>query len=176
MEYAIIAFLCFALFHLVYESIIAPSLRLKYSFDLFKARDAVRLLKMEHGDQLDGKHYEYLQDSINILLKSLHNLDATILVAAMHEINNDKALQARIEERMKIFDDCKLPEANAIRKKTLLIANNVLLVNNGGWIIYLIPIFIVALFYKTITNYVKEIYSLSERDFNRITPDKNFAH
>ena len=175
MATAFIIFLALAILHLIYESIIAPSLRLKLSFDLFKLRDDARSLIIKNEKQLDGHHFEYLQDSINILLKSLHNFDIILLALAMIEINKNTALKERIDKRIKTFDDCKLPEAMEIRKKTFDVADKALLINNGGWFVYLIPIVLAIVFYKTVTVYVKEIYSLSESDFNKVSPEKAFC-
>lgn len=174
MEYAIIVFLAFAVFHLVYESIIAPSIRLKLSFELFKVRDEARFLKIQHGNQFECKHFDYLQDTINILLKSLHSFDVIALTQAQNAIKHDKALQEHVQKRKIIFDDCKMPEAIAIRKETLNIAAKIILVNNGAWFVYLIPIGIVAMIYKSLSDSVKEVFSLSEGDFNKVSPDRHY--
>ncbi len=173
MEYLIIIFLVFAIFHFIYESIIAPSIRLKLSFELFKVRDDVRFLKMQHGNKFDCKHFDYLQDTINILLKSLHNFDVVALTLAQNAIKNDKALLDHVQKRKMIFDDCKMPEAVSVRKETLDIAAKIILVNNGAWLVYLIPIGIVMMFYKSLSDSVKEVFSLSEGDFNKVSPDNH---
>lgn len=172
MEYMIIIFLALAIFHLIYESIIAPSIRAKLSFELFAARDEARLLKIQHADKLECKHFEYLQSSINILLKSLHNFDVITLIMAMNAIKHDKDLQEHIKKRLAIFEDCTMPDAIAIRKKTLAIASKIIVVNNGAWLIYLIPIFIGIAFYNATLESIKEVFSLSEKDFHKVAPDR----
>jgi hypothetical protein len=176
MEQAIILFIFFAILHLVYESIIAPSLRLKLRYELFKLRDRVRSLKIIHGHQFSDVHFSYLEDSINTLLQSLQNFDAITLAIATIAISKDKELQRRAETRAKILDGCAIKEAVGIRIATIAIANKALRVNNGGWFIYLLPLLMVLMFYKTITSSVKKLFSLSERDFNKVTPTRQFAH
>jgi hypothetical protein len=61
--------------HFIYESIVAPSLRLKIRYDLFALRDELRFLKIKRGSSLDDKHYVYLQDSINTMISHLARYD-----------------------------------------------------------------------------------------------------
>lgn len=170
MDFLIIFIIFFASLHFVYEGIVAPSFRMKLNFELFRLRDNLRSLKISHRDELDDKHYYYLQDSINALIRLLPKLDITTLSHVRRLVEQDPKLKARAMERSMILDDCKLQEAREIRKKTLKIAYKVLLVSAGAWFIYLIPILLVYLCYKAISDSIKTLVSLSDSDFDRVIP------
>ena len=65
MTTTILVLLALAVFHFVYESILAPSLRLSLRFRLFALRDEARQLKIECVDSLNDAHCVFLQASIN---------------------------------------------------------------------------------------------------------------
>ncbi|MGH8330614.1 MAG: hypothetical protein ACRER3_22985, partial [Pseudomonas fluorescens] len=65
MTYAVLSFMFLAFVHFVFESILAPSFRLKLRFEIFALRDELRLLKIECESSLHDKHFEYLQSSLN---------------------------------------------------------------------------------------------------------------
>jgi len=52
MEIAIIVLAGLAVYHFVYEGILAPSFRLKLRFELFELRDELRKLKISHAEDL----------------------------------------------------------------------------------------------------------------------------
>lgn len=148
MTYFFFAVACIALCHFVYESILAPSIRLELRFELFKLRDEVRLLKIKNlsstarePEFVDG-HYGYLQDSINSLICILYRYDLAAIWTIADQINRDQALRQRVEARARLLDDCELPVVLSIRKRQLNIAVKALAVNSGPMLLLLLtPVF-----------------------------------
>lgn len=144
MTYFIFAMVCAALCHFVYESIMAPSLRLELRFELFKLRDEVRLLKIDNllvnagGPEFVDKHYGYLQDSINSLLCILHRYDLAAIWTITDQISRDEALRQRVEARARLLEDCELPAVLSVRKRQLDIAAKALAVNSGPMLLLLL--------------------------------------
>jgi hypothetical protein len=126
----------------VYESILAPSERLKLRFELFELRDRLRALKVEHSEYLEDRHFHYLQDSLNSLICLLGRFDLATLSRIEVEIQRDPALRRRSEIRAAILDDCQFDELRAIRKTSVRIAAKALLINSGGWFVSIVPIFV----------------------------------
>ena len=170
LTYIVIAFIAMAFLHFIYEGIIAPSNRLKIRLELFRMRDKLRFLKIQHGNELDDKHYHHLQDSLNTLIRCLSSFDLITLVRVIHEIERDKDVKARLEARMKILDDCAIQDARAIREQSLKLARRALRVNSGAWGFYIVPVAIAFACYEKIKDYAKQSISLPEPDLKKITP------
>ena len=158
------------LVHFVYESILAPSLRLEIRFELFKLRDELRFIKINLGNELDDKHYHFLQDSINTLIRNLYRFDLAIVTKAMIEVKRDKDLKKRVQERSLFLDDCTVAEARRIRNESINLAFRALRVNSGGWAVYFIPVIATIVCYKYALAAGKALISMSEPDFRKVTP------
>ena len=145
MTYFIFGMVCAALCHFVYESILAPSLRLELRFELFKLRDEVRFLKMNNlsskaasEPEFVDEHYGYLQDSINSLLCILHRYDLAAIWTITDQISRDEALRQRVEARARLLEDCELPAVLSVRKRQINIAAKALAVNSGPMLLLLL--------------------------------------
>jgi hypothetical protein len=159
-----------AFMHFISESIIAPSLRLKLRFELFALRDELRLLKIECDRHLDDKHFDYLQGSLNTLIRVLHWIDMTTLAAVERELRTNPQIREQIEARNKVLDDCDIPEARQIRYRSLQVAAKAFAVNGGGWAIYPLPLLLPFVGHSKIKRAIKASLSLSELDLNKVAP------
>ena len=178
MERFLFLLLVVALYHFVYESILAPSIRLKLRFELFVLRDRVRALKIENFDSFKDKHFNYLQDSINNLIALLARFDCATLARIETAMKRQTGLKKRAEERSRILDDCDLDEAKAIRYASLRLASTALAVNSGGWLIYIIPpLAIVAAWFglsryvSTFKRRIKAVVAIPHFDMNKVAPE-----
>jgi hypothetical protein len=158
-------------FHFVYESTLAPSFRLQLRFELFRMRDELRNLKMRRND-LDDKHFLYLQDSINTLIANLVRFDAATLTRIDLELQRDSELRARTEARCKVMDDCAVAEARRIRRKCNIVGVKALAVNSGGWGGYILPGVFLLVGLSELKRGIKAALSIPEKDFARVAlPD-----
>jgi len=172
MTYLIFTFGALVLLHFVYEGIIAPSLRLNLRFRLFQLRDELRMLKIRHGSDFDDKHFHYLQDGVNNLLSGLPRIDITLLVRVMNEIASDKQLKQRMDARAKILDDCKLDDARRLRKQSIEIVERALTINSGAWVLYVLPIALAAVCYKSTIKTLRSLTALSQSDFAKVVDEQ----
>jgi hypothetical protein len=156
-------------FHFVYESTLAPSFRLQLRFELFRLRDELRNLKMTRND-LDDKHFCYLQDSINTLIANLVRFDAATLTRIDLELQRDSELRERSEARCKVMDDCAVAEARLIRRKCNIVGVKALAVNSGGWGGYILPGVFVLVGFSELKRRIKAALSIPEKDFARAAP------
>jgi hypothetical protein len=173
MSYLIIGLIFLAVMHFIYESIVAPSLRLRVRFELFSLRDELRALKVEHGDRLDDKHFNYLQDSINSIIFILPRIEIFTLAHIRQSVGKDARLNARLTERQKILDDCDIPEMGNIRKRSIDLSIDALGINSGMWVVYILPPMALGAIRKSIARWIKAFISLSEPDLQKIAPNHN---
>jgi hypothetical protein len=162
MSYFIFGLVCAALCHFVYESILAPSLRLELRFELFKLRDEVRFLKMNNlsssaasEPEFVDEHYGYLQDSINALLSVLYRYDIAAIWTITDRINRDEALRQRVEARARLLDACELPAVRSLRQRQLDIAARALAVNSGPMLLLLLAPTLVLRGYKAVRGKIR---------------------
>lgn len=138
MSYLIATLAVVALLSFVYESILAPSLRLTMRFELFALRDDLRRLKIVGG--VSDRHFQYLQDSINTLISVLHRFDLAAITGIERELQRNVMLRQYVAARSRVLEDCRSPAAAEIYRRTLRIAVRALLVNSGAWVIYVGPV------------------------------------
>ena len=169
MDYVIIAFVTLAFAHFVYEAIVAPSIRLKKRFELFRLRDELRIIKVRQGAKLNDKHYNFLQNSINALIRNLSAFDFSTMVRAHWDLLHDKELAKRIDAHAKILDDCSIDAVKEIRRNSIRTARDAFVVNTGGWAVYVVPVVVLLSCLSAIKNGVKQLLSMSEPEFERVS-------
>lgn len=175
MAYLLIVLAAFAILHFTYESIIAPSLRLRLRYRLFALRDQIRNLKIGCGDALADRYFHYLQDSINGMISVLYQFDIAALVHVHRELKTNPDLRKRAEIRANILDDCPIPEARAIRYESCKIAAYAIAVNNGVWALFIAPFAAAHLGASAVKKLIRQTISLSESDIHRAIPPSSVA-
>jgi hypothetical protein len=161
-----------AMYHLVVESIIAPSLRDAFRYRLFAGRDRLRALRMENAPGLDEETFKVMESVINNSITLLGRLDVITAYEYERELRRQPALQKRLERRKEIVRACKNPAVVSIMEdlhKTVMLA---VVVNMAGWLIYLIPI---ALIWHAFDR-VKAILMVPESEIGRVLPDGALAN
>lgn len=181
MYICLVILIAAAIFHFVYESIIAPSLRLELRFELFRLRDEVRLLKIEslraegETSEFMERHFHELQDSINSLICLLFRFDLMTVCAISEEIGRDAELKRRVEARSQILDDCVLPEVLAIRGKQFRIAMKALAVNSGPMLVWLALPALFLVSYQAIRDKIKNSLTVPGADLKRLLSDESLT-
>jgi hypothetical protein len=175
MVYFVAAFLLLSVFHFLYQSTLAPSLRLGLRFRLFALRDRTRELKIKNGELLSDNHFRCLQDSINGLICVLDRIGIVALTCIDRELKRDIELRKRAEARARTLDDCTLPEMRTIRDETMDIAASAVAVNNGAWFIYLLPLLVAYACVSKVKGLLRQLLCLSESDIRRAVPAISIA-
>jgi hypothetical protein len=175
MEYIILIFVLLAMLHFWYEAIIAPSERLRVRFRLFELRDEARRLKISYGNKLEDRHFHYLQEAINGLIRNVEHIDLGLLVSVKKKTLTDKQFKARVEANAKILEDCNVPEAVEIRKKAHKLIAQSLTINSGGWMFYIIPVALAALCYSMTAKLIRFICAMPEPELDKFVKRKAAA-
>jgi hypothetical protein len=154
-----------AAFHVIYEMILAPSFRHILRFRLFAIRDRLRMLKFEHGHQLDAEVFGYVDESVTWQMNNQHRMNLSLLID-LPKIAEE--LRKDVDERLALMSRCQLPEFVQIRRdasKALMMA---FVTNFGAWFIYIIPIALLVGCYDMIKEVVKKLLVMPERDLNKV--------
>ena len=116
MAIMLVLFLLLAVLHLVYESIILPSLRLSLRFKMFRLRDRLRVLAREQGDKLSPGVYRSVQSSINGTIQLLYRLDLATACEILKIMQKDPGLQRRIQKRIEEIQSCPIEAIQDLRR------------------------------------------------------------
>lgn len=165
-----------AIFHFWWDGIIAPSVRLEMRYELFKMRDSLRRLKIDHGEQVNDELFDVLQHMLNNELAFLHRATFGNLYFAYKRYGDKEDLKLGFEKFTKLVEESHLDEVKAIAHRSSLIVVCALIVNSGGWLVYVVPILLLAISYKTIQVLAtKLLIGLTYKEVRTLFPDPNHA-
>ena len=168
---SILVFLLLALcaWHLIYEGIVAPTIRIKLRNMLFSIRDDLRRVAIDGIREQDKAAFAFLQDGINAFLNRLPGLTFDLLRRLNHEFSNNESLKGEIEEREKIISNAR-PEFRKIFADTNSVIKVAVIVNSGGWFVYLIPIAVAATSVSWLKRVASEMIVAPAREADRLLP------
>jgi hypothetical protein len=169
MAIAIIVLGILSLYHFVYDSIMVPTLRLQYRYNLFALRDDLRRLKIEKDDLIDNDLFESLNNSINSTIIHLPNLNLASLIEARRFFGKNEKIEKELVRRVEMINNCDIPEIKEIRDSLNLNFTKVFLINMGSWVLYLLPIVICLLFILFILRSVRRLINGVKGDIQKIT-------
>lgn len=140
MEILFIIVCLTALFHYVYESAIAPSIRFALRLELFELRDQLRSIEQEEGD--NPKNREAIDTVETLICNTINRLDKITFFSqldARRVYKENKQLDKIIERRIKLIQNSSM-HIQDINKKALIIYTKGLGVNIGGWVYIALPL------------------------------------
>jgi hypothetical protein len=166
----LLLFAVLALMHFIYEGILAPSLRASCRLKLFALRDRLRNLKMEERERLSDEVFFDLQRSINFSVGRLRQIDLRLVKSANDAFERDEKLRKRAERRIAMFEACPIAELHQIIDEYFDILDNVVLINSGAWLPYLVPAFIAFVLKESVQSAIKNVFSLPDNEIEKIAP------
>lgn len=170
MKYLIYVTITLAALHYIYEGILAPSFRLRLRFKMFALRDRLRKLKIERGDELRDEVFNVLQASINNTTTLLHRTTVDVIRRAESDYQHDPALRRRIDRRIAIVESCDMPEVKEILKETRRALTIAVLVNHGGWGIYVVPFLALIFCLARLKDFVLKATAFPDYEVERLVP------
>ena len=173
MSYAIFGLALLALLHFVYESVLAPSFRMRLHFELRALRHELRRLRATAQPFEREQSLCYLDESLTALTSVLHRFDAATLAAVAREIERDPNLREQVEQRRRALDTCGVPELLEARQRILHVATRALIVNHGAWCLYVLPMALGYLSIGNLRRLIRAAVSLPETDLFRIAPSSD---
>jgi hypothetical protein len=182
MVYLVYIIVFLALLHFIYEGIIAPSLRLKLRFELFRLRDGLRLLKVDRPEDVSDQAFRALQEVINNSLRILHRADIATVWQAHRKIADDPKLARLRDNRVRVLRDELNDTTRQIYAQQTKLFALALLVNNGMLVLYLSPLALVAVFCillgsvtGSVIRKLMDIVYIPENQIENVVPADHFA-
>jgi hypothetical protein len=161
----------YALFHFVWQSTIAPSLRLDVRFRVFALRDELRRLKLADQPVSDDA-FHIVEEMLIAVLHVLYEIDVPLLIHCDWYANTDQKFKEQIQKRMEIVKSANCPELEKIvvqaRKQLVRAAK----INSGGWMPYVIPSVMTLLFFKTLCKPIFSVIYMNRAQLQKIIPER----
>lgn len=161
-----------ALVHFIYESILAPSWRLSLRYRLFALRDELCQLKADRRDGLDDEHYAYLRNSIDTMIAMLHRYDVAAIAAAEFRYRRDPEFRRCVDVRARILEDCNIPQAQSIRRRSVELIARATAVNSGMLCAPLYPFAVMGIGFSTVQKLLRKLAALSRRELESVAPGR----
>ena len=175
MKILLIIALIIAVWHFFYEGIIAPSVRMKLRNRLFCLRDELRRAKSEGIAAEDEEAFWFVHDGINNFLNRLPYLIVEKTKRLREQYNSDEQMRAIIKEHSDKIANLKSPVIRSVFDKTNDVIRDTLMINAGGWFIYIVPLALVVILTGSITRKAKSILLTPKQEIERIMPQQGRA-
>lgn len=165
-------FLCMMLFatlYLIYEGILAPSMRLRIRFRLFALRDEVRRMKTA-DTSLDDEVFEEIDDAINTAIHLCHRISPSLLRDFKQMLNENPDLRVTIEDRIRRIEASPAEHIQRAWRQSSETLREALLVNVGAWAFWVVPIALGVAIIRWATDCIDSLAALPVKIFERSFP------
>jgi hypothetical protein len=170
MNIIVLLLLGIALWHFIYDGIVAPSIRFNLRNNLFALRDELRVIKIEGLDHNDEKAFWFVHNGVNNFINRLPLLTLIRVLNISSECDKNPKLQDVISKHEQTVKNVKNRRINDIFEETNHILKIAFIVNMGGWFIYIVPIVLLATFMKKLSKITIELVTSPTRDIDRFIP------
>ncbi len=171
MIYVILVLALLAVFHFIYECLVAPSLRDALRYRLFRDRDDLRCCYRRGGQEIGKDIYCLLELRLNNSIAMVAYIDFYLIykfrkfikVCDTETLERLMAAQVKIERSTNPY----VKKINKAMRRTTVLA---LLVNTGGWlpfVIFLVPVLVILSWIMDL--FIGPLTSLSETEMGTVS-------
>lgn len=172
MENVLFILILLGICHLVYESIIMPSVRMELRYKLFSVRDQLLRVKFTKQQDFDQETFNLIYQSINSTIRHLPYFNFSLMYEAFSQFKENRDLNQKVEKKLEKINACEIPEVKRLYSKANKYASLAFLANTGAWFIYLLPVFVILVVFQK----VREAYVKTKTQIERLNviPEKDF--
>lgn len=157
-----------AIWHFFYESIVASALRHGLRYEFFSLRDELRSLKINGFESKnDNVVYEILDHTMCDIINSMSFITIGNYFLLKKDYAKNKEYKQDAERVSKLMSEVNEKRLNVIDNRLRSLSSKALLINNGGWLPYLLPfavlLFLGILIFSQLNKIIKEINNISTR-------------
>lgn len=163
MEYVIVLLFFAAIWHFVYQAILLPGIHSKQRNRLFALRDRLRTFHFEASDRKHEVAFQVAQDGINNAIHSVEvlGLEMQLRIMRLHEQNPE--FRELIEKRKNALRAANCAEIDEIVKEANAVMQDIFVFNSGGWMVYVVPVFLCMIFYEKIVATVRDLFAFDSQ-------------
>lgn len=176
---AVLLFILFilAIYHLIYESIIMPSVRLKLRYDLFEWRDKLIYIQCTQS-VMSEKDFNLVHSYINAAINRLPYYSLSLLFRVNKDIERNPHLRKQVEHHSNAINAIDNKDVQEIIKGVNKTTLKAFWGNFGAWALYLIPILIVLILLLFCVDSVRSLWNTCSNSILALiyTPNKEFQN
>lgn len=180
---AILLFILFilAIYHLIYESIIMPSIRLKLRYDLFEWRDKLIYIQCTKS-VMSEKDFNLIHSYINTAINRLPYYSLSLFFRVKKDIERNPSLKKQVEHHSNAINAIQNKDVQEIIRGVNKTTMKAFFGSFGTWALYLTPILIVLILllfcigsmlslWNTCSNSILALIYTPNKDFQNATCD-----
>lgn len=160
MTYIFIAAVALALWHFIYEGMVAPSLRMHLRYRLFALRDRLRAAKAFEAESVPDDAFQIMEDSLRNAIRLLPRTNLDMLRRARQYLQDNPEVAAAIAKRQETVRACANDEIAGIDRALKSSGVSALTVNSAGWAIYVVPLLAAVLCVSSVIRYLTQSFLL----------------
>lgn len=170
MKILLLLITIFAIYHFVWESIIAPTERLALRNRFFVIRDQLREHEAGGIHRADMPAYRVVHDSVNAMINRIAYLTAHNMVQMDVAYRHDEEFRARVTERKAVMERCEDAVVKDAFRQASKVVREAVLVNGGGWAIYMLPVVVLGAALTDLKDMASAIIAAPRQDTDRFLP------
>lgn len=163
LSWAIFALILLSLWHLIWESILAPSFRLEERLELFCLRDEVRTSMIKDNTE-NEESLELLQETINNAIRVMPSFTVSDFCRFKKAFASDEELQKRIAPLIKMVFGASNQNIRRMANQISNSTRRALVINSGGWLIFVVPIALIIVMWSQVKRTCQNLLAASSSD------------
>ena len=157
-----------SLVYLLLESAILPNERLKLRYDLFQLRDELRWKSINEPNSITDEEYKILSSTINGTISNMGHIVPSTLYKAHMTYSSNEEFRKSVDKKKAVIQNSQNEFVKTIDDRARGLTFMALGINSGGWMVLIVPIYMLYKLFLSLTNYalkIKEkIYQLIKID------------
>lgn len=163
MAIAIYIFFLLAVFHLIWEGILAPSFRSFIASKLRRIRDRIVDLKIQHPEEFSNTLFKELENSIGHVSENLSEYTISRVVSEQSRLR-DKTTQKRVDALNSQVESCPIQEVKKLFDESSdMVLVSAVISGLGGWIAYALPFLFIGICLGYLFKFVSSLRRLSKQ-------------
>lgn len=163
--------LALAIGHFVYESIIAPNLRIGIRNELFKIKDELESICLDELNENDKAIYYMLHSSLTGLMLRLPKLNLSLMKEAKREFETDAKFREKVLKKKQLIESSNNTVLKQLYSRSSKAFLDAFIINTGAWFMLLVPLFFVVKIMEQIQKTISGIVTLSTKQMQTLIPE-----
>ncbi|MFO0940062.1 MAG: hypothetical protein U0930_04780 [Pirellulales bacterium] len=158
LSWVLVGLILAAMWHFLYDGIIAPSIRLHMRYSVFALRDELRReMTVDNSESL-----LILQSAMNISLRVMSEFSISDAFMLKRYLAENPEVRDEVLRRSKVVESCTNQKVQDISKRLNRVLRAAFVVNTGGWAIYIVPLIVALALFRKIKSITISMLNLPE--------------
>ncbi|MCT8631639.1 hypothetical protein NUS50_04195 [Glaesserella parasuis] len=163
--------LALAIGHFIYESIIAPNLRVGIRNELFEIKDELDLISLDELSENDKTIYYMLHSSLTGLMLRLPKLNLSLMKEAQDKFETDAKFRAKVLKKRQLIESSHNTTLKDLYRRSNNAFSDAFIINTGAWFMLLFPLLFVMKAMAKAQKIVSGIITLSTKQMQKLIPE-----